>query len=84
MLTARTRSVRLWTILGVFVALFSTWASAADSIALNKYSISVNGADRIYYYFVSAKAASFRGNWVVFALHDNGQTATQAYTIVAK
>ena len=50
---------------------------SAEDGGLVSNTISVNGVNRSYSYFVSTKANSFNGNWVVFALHDNGQTAQQ-------
>jgi poly(3-hydroxybutyrate) depolymerase len=37
--------------------------------------ISVDGRDRAYYYYVSSKADKKGFNFIVYALHDNGQTA---------
>jgi poly(3-hydroxybutyrate) depolymerase len=56
-------------------------ASAAplqtQELALSQYSISVNGVERSYSYLSSTKANSYNGQWVVFALHDDGQSAAQ-------
>jgi poly(3-hydroxybutyrate) depolymerase len=50
---------------------------AAELAGLTQNTISVNGANHSYFYYVSTKANSFNGQWVVFALHDNGQSAPQ-------
>ncbi|MEA3181053.1 MAG: hypothetical protein QOI59_4576 [Gammaproteobacteria bacterium] len=39
--------------------------------------ISVDGRDRTYYYYVSSKADKKGFNFIVYALHDNGQTAEE-------
>ncbi|MEA3134132.1 MAG: hypothetical protein QOG17_1978, partial [Gammaproteobacteria bacterium] len=39
--------------------------------------ISVDGRDRSYYYYVSSKADKKGFNFIVYALHDNGQTAEE-------
>jgi poly(3-hydroxybutyrate) depolymerase len=52
-------------------------APAAEAPALARYTVSVGGVDRNYSYFASSKANSWTGGPVVFALHDNGQTAQE-------
>jgi poly(3-hydroxybutyrate) depolymerase len=44
---------------------------------LVKNRISVDGRDRSYYYYVSSKADKKGFNFIVYALHDNGQTAEE-------
>src|SRR6202051_3770801 len=39
--------------------------------------MSVDGRDRSYYYYVSSKADKRGFNFIVYALHDNGQTAEE-------
>jgi poly(3-hydroxybutyrate) depolymerase len=39
--------------------------------------ISVDGRDRTYYYYVSSKVDKKGFNFIVYALHDNGQTAEE-------
>jgi poly(3-hydroxybutyrate) depolymerase len=39
--------------------------------------LSVDGHDRSYYYYVSSKADKKGFNFIVYALHDNGQTAEE-------
>src|SRR5258706_13176486 len=58
-------------------ALLSPEADAADSYKLAKNNISSDGRDRSYSYFVSSKADRRGFNYVIYALHDNGQTAEQ-------
>jgi poly(3-hydroxybutyrate) depolymerase len=48
-----------------------------DGPALTKNTVTVGGQDRDYYYFVPPKADRAGFNQVVYALHDNGQTAQQ-------
>ncbi|WP_293370442.1 hypothetical protein, partial [Phenylobacterium sp.] len=50
-------------------------ASAAPTLAKN--TVTVGGQDRDYYFFVPPKADRAGFNQVVYALHDNGQTAQQ-------
>jgi poly(3-hydroxybutyrate) depolymerase len=45
--------------------------------ALTKNTLTVGGQERDYYYFVPPKADRAGFNQVVYALHDNGQTAQQ-------
>lgn len=52
-------------------------AAAAQKSRLTKAMISVGGRDRAYSYYVSSKYAPAGFNMVVYALHDNGQTAEQ-------
>jgi poly(3-hydroxybutyrate) depolymerase len=40
-------------------------------------TVNVNGQNRTYAYYVSAKANTYGEGYVVYALHDNGQTAEQ-------
>ena len=49
----------------------------AQELVLVKHTVSVSGGNRNYFEYVSTKSNSFNGQWVVFALHDNGQSATQ-------
>jgi poly(3-hydroxybutyrate) depolymerase len=44
---------------------------------LVKNRISVDGRDRSYYYYVSSKVDKKGFNFIVYALHDNGQTAEE-------
>jgi poly(3-hydroxybutyrate) depolymerase len=44
---------------------------------LVKNTISVDGRDRSYYYYVSSKVDKKGFNSIVYALHDNGQTAEE-------
>jgi poly(3-hydroxybutyrate) depolymerase len=52
-------------------------ARPAGPPALAKNTVAVGGQDRDYYYFVPPKADHAGFNQVVYALHDNGQTAQQ-------
>jgi len=52
-------------------------AQAAPAVSLSHNSVSLNGADRAYSYFVPSKYDPAGFNFVVFALHDNGQTAEE-------
>jgi poly(3-hydroxybutyrate) depolymerase len=45
--------------------------------ALTKQTVSVDGQDRTYSVYVSSKASPSLYTFVVYALHDNGQTAEQ-------
>ncbi len=49
----------------------------AAGAALVKNTVTVGGQERDYYYFVPPKADRAGFNQVVYALHDNGQTAQQ-------
>jgi poly(3-hydroxybutyrate) depolymerase len=52
-------------------------ARPAGPPTLTKNTVTVGGQDRDYYYFVPPKADRAGFNQVVYALHDNGQTAEQ-------
>jgi poly(3-hydroxybutyrate) depolymerase len=53
-------------------------APAAPAAApLRKNTVSVNGQDREYFYYVPAKADRVSFNQIVYALHDNGETVEQ-------
>ncbi|HEX4710896.1 PHB depolymerase family esterase [Phenylobacterium sp.] len=52
-------------------------AQTADGVTLAKNTVTVGGQERDYYYFVPPKADRAGFNQVVYALHDNGQTAQQ-------
>ncbi|HTI65967.1 MAG TPA: PHB depolymerase family esterase [Caulobacteraceae bacterium] len=52
-------------------------AAVPEAPALVRNTISVGGVERSYSYFASSKANSWTGGPVVFALHDNGQTAQE-------
>src|SRR5438445_11217033 len=52
-------------------------ARAAQAMALSRNNVSVAGAERSYFYFVSSKYRPDAYNYVVYALHDNGQTADE-------
>jgi len=50
---------------------------AATDGPLVRNRLSVDGRDRSYYYYVSSKADKKGFNFIVYALHDNGQTAEE-------
>ncbi|HWF00060.1 MAG TPA: PHB depolymerase family esterase [Caulobacteraceae bacterium] len=50
-------------------------AEAPGAGVLRRNTISVDGQDRDYYYYVPASADRFGFNQVVYALHDDGETA---------
>jgi poly(3-hydroxybutyrate) depolymerase len=50
---------------------------AATEGPLVRNRLSVDGRDRSYYYYVSSKADKKGFNFIVYALHDNGQTAEE-------
>jgi poly(3-hydroxybutyrate) depolymerase len=50
---------------------------AATDGPLVRNRLSVDGHDRSYYYYVSSKADKKGFNFIVYALHDNGQTAEE-------
>ena len=49
----------------------------AAEAPLVRNKISVDGRDRTYYYYVSSKVDKKGFNFIVYALHDNGQTAEE-------
>jgi poly(3-hydroxybutyrate) depolymerase len=51
--------------------------AADDGPHLVKNAISVGGQDRSYFYYVSSKVDNRGFNYVVYALHDDGETAQQ-------
>jgi poly(3-hydroxybutyrate) depolymerase len=52
-------------------------AAAPRAMTLSRNAIAVGGQDRGYAYYVSSKYNPTGYNFVVYALHDNGQTAEQ-------
>jgi len=52
-------------------------ANGPRPMALSRNMVSVGGADRNYFYYVSSKFQPDAYNYVVYALHDNGQTAEE-------
>jgi poly(3-hydroxybutyrate) depolymerase len=52
-------------------------AQTGDGPALAKNTVTVGGRERDYYYFVPPKADRAGFNQIVYALHDNGETAQQ-------
>ena len=54
-----------------------TAQTAAEGPALTKNTVTVGGQERDYYYFVPPRADRAGFNQVVYALHDNGETAQQ-------
>src|SRR5882757_9019453 len=50
---------------------------AATDSPLIRNRLSVDGRDRSYYYYVSSKADKKGFNFIVYALHDTGQTAEE-------
>ena len=50
---------------------------AAQAMSLSRNNVSVGGAERSYFYYVSSKYRPDAYNYVVYALHDNGQTADE-------
>jgi poly(3-hydroxybutyrate) depolymerase len=55
----------------------ATLAKPATEGPLVRNRISVDGRDRSYYYYVSSKVDKKGFNFIVYALHDNGQTAEE-------
>src|SRR5882757_3989051 len=49
----------------------------ATDVPLVKNRVSVDGRERTYYYYVSSNADEKGFNFIVYALHDNGQTAEE-------
>ncbi|MDB5418970.1 MAG: Poly(3-hydroxybutyrate) depolymerase-like protein [Phenylobacterium sp.] len=52
-------------------------AQPPGAVALRRNTVSVEGQDRDYFYYVPAGADRAGFNQVVYALHDDGQTAAQ-------
>jgi len=52
-------------------------AEAPGDTALRRNMVSVDGQDRAYFYHVPASADRVGFNQIVYALHDNGQTAAE-------
>jgi poly(3-hydroxybutyrate) depolymerase len=52
-------------------------ANSAPPVVLSKNTLSVSGQDRDYYYYVPANVDRDGFNQIVYALHDNGETAQQ-------
>jgi poly(3-hydroxybutyrate) depolymerase len=50
---------------------------APQAMALSTNTVNVAGADRSYFYYVSSHFRPDAYNYVVYALHDNGQTAEE-------
>src|SRR5579859_666226 len=59
------------------MCLFTTMVNTAGAAPLTKSTVSVDGMERSYSYFVSSKCDKAGFNYVVFALPDNGQTAEE-------
>lgn len=59
---------------GLLLASATLAAQAAPADHLSRNGVTVNGTDRGYSYFVPSKYDAAGFNFVVFALHDNGQT----------
>jgi poly(3-hydroxybutyrate) depolymerase len=52
-------------------------AQPPDAAGLHRGMVSVDGQDRDYFYYIPASADRVGFNQVVYALHDDGQTAAQ-------
>jgi poly(3-hydroxybutyrate) depolymerase len=52
-------------------------ANSGPPVILSKNTVSVDGQDRDYYYYVPANVDRAGFNQIVYALHDNGETAQQ-------